>query len=80
MQIDEPTEKRLLDCTGFFCPLPVVKTKLALESMKSGEVLKVTADDPGAKKDFPAWCSATGNGLIRTEERDGTFVFYIRKK
>ena len=73
-------ENRLLDCTGFFCPLPVVKTKLVLEKMKSGEVLKVTADDLGAKKDFPAWCNETGNELLKTEEENGILIFYIRKK
>ncbi|RLD15867.1 MAG: hypothetical protein DRI36_06530 [Caldiserica bacterium] len=49
-------EDRVLDCTGFYCPLPIVKTKLELEKMKEGEILKVLADDPGAKSDFPSWC------------------------
>ena len=80
MKGDETMENRLLDCTGFFCPLPVVKTMLVLEKMKSGEVLKVTADDLGAKKDFPAWCNETGNELLKTEEENGILIFYIRKK
>nr|MDA3792830.1 sulfurtransferase TusA family protein [Elusimicrobiota bacterium] len=59
---------RELDCVGFFCPLPVVKTKLELEEIEPGEILKVTADDPGSKEDFPAWCSETGHKLLKTEE------------
>lgn len=71
---------KVLDCLGFYCPLPVVKTKLEMEGMKEGEVLEVKSDDPGAKKDFPAWCSETGNELLKTEEKDGEFLFYIKKK
>lgn len=70
---------RKLDCMGLYCPLPVVKTKLELEDMKEGEVIEITADDPGAKKDFPAWCEETGNELLKTEEKDGEFIFYIKK-
>ncbi|MFH1414503.1 MAG: sulfurtransferase TusA family protein [Elusimicrobiota bacterium] len=69
-----------LDCVGLYCPLPIVKTKLEMENMSQGEVLRVTADDLGAKEDFPAWCSETGNELVGTEEIEGEFVFYIKKK
>ena len=33
-----------------FCPMPVVKTQLELEKMQSGEILEITADDPGFEK------------------------------
>lgn len=69
-----------LDCAGFFCPLPVVKTKLMLEEMKAGEILELTADDPGAEKDIPVFCRETGNELLRNGEENGNFIFYIRKK
>ncbi len=68
------------DCTGFFCPMPVVKTKLELEKLDSGQILKVIADDPGSKEDFPAWCSETGHKLLDTDEDNGDFIFYIVKK
>ena len=68
-----------LDCIGVYCPLPVIKTKQEMEGMERDDVLKVTADDPGSKEDFPAWCDATGNMLVGKEEKDGEFVFYIKK-
>ena len=73
-------EDRVLDCTGFYCPLPIVKTKLELEKMKEGEILKVLADDPGAKSDFPSWCKQSGHELLKMEEKGGKFIFYIKKK
>lgn len=71
---------RKLDCLGLLCPLPVVKAKLELEEMKEGEVLEITSDDVGAKKDFPAWCEATGNELLKMEEKGEEIKVYIRKK
>lgn len=72
-------ENQRLDCRGDFCPIPVVKAKLALEEMSPGEVLKVLADDPAAESDFSAWCEATGNPLLKSEKTEEGFVFLIRK-
>jgi TusA-related sulfurtransferase len=73
------TEDRLLDMRGFQCPIPVVKTNLAIEEMAPGQVLKVLATDRGAISDFPAWAEDTGNELVSTGEDDGVLVFWIRK-
>ena len=35
-----------------------------LRAMLPGKLLKVTALDPGAPEDIPAWCKMTGNRLI----------------
>jgi len=69
-----------LDCIGFFCPMPIVKTKLELENMKPGEVLEIIADDPGFEKDLPAWCGSTGEIFIKMVKEDGLFKGYVRKK
>jgi len=69
-----------LDCIGLFCPMPVVKTKLELEKMKSGEVLEVIADDPGFEKDFPAWCEISGEEFLGIEKEDNLIKGYVRKK
>ena len=52
-----------LDTRGLYCPLPIIKTKIEMETLEKGGILKVIADDPGAKTDFPAWCRETGNIL-----------------
>jgi tRNA 2-thiouridine synthesizing protein A len=41
-----------LDARGLNCPLPILKAKKALAEMKSGDVLKVLATDPGSMRDF----------------------------
>ena len=70
-----------LDVRGLKCPLPILRSKKALATMQSGEVLRVIATDPGAAKDFPAFAKQTGNDLIGDETQgNGEFVFFLRRK
>ena len=71
--------KKEVDCIGQFCPLPLVKTRYAIESVKKGDIVKVLADDEGAKEDFPHWCDSTGNTLVKAGTEKGVLVFYIKK-
>ncbi|MBI3377586.1 MAG: sulfurtransferase TusA family protein [Nitrospirae bacterium] len=69
-----------LDCKGLNCPMPVVKTKKALDSMESGQVLLVELTDKGAKSDIPAMLRRTGNELLGTDEKENVFTFLIKKQ
>jgi len=69
----------LLDAKGLLCPLPVLKARKALKDVPPGGVLRVFATDPGAVKDFEAFCKTTGSDLLGRQEQDGVFVFDIRK-
>ena len=68
-----------LDASGLKCPLPVLKAKKALRSLDAGERLHVTATDPNALNDFPAYCSETGHKLIEARTEGAMFVFVIEK-
>ncbi|MBI3714524.1 MAG: sulfurtransferase TusA family protein [Betaproteobacteria bacterium] len=68
-----------LDCRGLACPLPVIKTKQAVDKMAVGHVLEMIATDPGAKPDMVAWSKSTGHVLVDTREEPGVYTFYIRK-
>lgn len=68
------------DARGMRCPMPVIKARKYLDQLKTGQILLILADDPGAKKDFPAFCSQTGHELIASQEENGVFKFYIRKR
>ena len=48
-----------IDTRGLNCPLPILKAKKALADMSSGQVLKVTATDPGSVRDFQAFARQT---------------------
>ena len=68
-----------LDCRGLACPMPVLKTKKAIDELQIGQVLKLTATDAGSEKDIPAWASRTGHQLIGSERDGDNFIFYIKK-
>jgi len=68
-----------LDCTGLACPMPILKTKKAVDGLQVGQVLKMIATDPGAVPDVNAWASKTGQELLGHEEDGGKFTFYIKK-
>ncbi len=69
-----------LDATGLNCPLPILRAKAAMKNVPSGGTLAVTATDPGAVKDFEAFCRATGHKLLESGEDDGVFHFLIEAK
>lgn len=69
-----------LDARGLNCPLPILRCKKALAELLGGQVLRVTATDPGSIKDFQAFCKQTGHELLANEVNDGEFVFVIKKR
>jgi tRNA 2-thiouridine synthesizing protein A len=71
---------REVDARGLNCPLPVLRTKKALNDMASGRVLRILATDPGSVRDFEAFCRQTGNVLLQHSESDGVFVFVLKRK
>jgi len=68
-----------LDARGLNCPLPVLKTKVMLNRMNPGEILRVDATDPHSRIDFEAYCARTGHAILHTTTHDGVFGFYIRR-
>ncbi|MEM7253879.1 MAG: sulfurtransferase TusA family protein [Pseudomonadota bacterium] len=70
---------QVLDVKGLNCPLPILRTKLALSKMAEGEVLHVLATDPHSVIDFKAFCEKTAHELLRLDRTDTLFQFYIRR-
>lgn len=67
-----------LDTQGLNCPLPVLKAKKALGKVPTGGTLEILSTDPGAVKDFAAFCRQTGNELLESNEDSGVFSFLIK--
>jgi tRNA 2-thiouridine synthesizing protein A len=73
------TIAKSLDTTGLKCPLPVLKARRAMKEIAPGAVLEVRATDPGAVKDFEAFCATTGDELLLSRQEGQTYIFQIRK-
>lgn len=70
---------KVLDAKGLACPMPIVKTKKAMNDMQSGEVLEIHATDKGAKSDLTAWAKSGGHELVDHTEENNVFKFWIKK-
>ncbi|WP_372524636.1 sulfurtransferase TusA family protein [Piscinibacter sp.] len=69
-----------VDARGLNCPLPILKAKKALADMRSGEVLKVLATDPGSVRDFQAFARQTGNELVEQAQANDEFIHFLRRR
>ena len=70
---------RELDCRGMACPLPILKTKKAIDGLNTGQVLKMIATDPASVSDMNAWTRRTGHELVDSGQGEGDYIFYVRK-
>ena len=68
-----------LDVKGLNCPLPILRAKKALKDLPMGGTLEVIATDPGAVKDFEAFCRTTGNELLESKADASVFSFVIKR-
>ncbi|MFC7020626.1 MULTISPECIES: sulfurtransferase TusA family protein [Haloarcula] len=62
-----------LDVRGENCPMPVVKTKQAVDDIAEGETLEVLATDPGSMSDIGGWAESTADVELvdQQETEDG---------
>ena len=71
---------KTVDARGLSCPLPIVKTALAIRELASGDLVEVLATDPGSTKDFAAWSKTTGHELVESSVDGKVFRYVLRKK
>lgn len=71
---------KTVDARGLSCPLPIVKTALAIRELVSGDLVEVLATDPGSTKDFAAWSKTTGHTLVESSVDGGVYRYLLRKK
>ena len=69
-----------LDLSGLVCPLPLLKTKQALNRMESGQKIKVLATDPGSEQDFQVFAEQSGNKLLEMQQLDSQFQYLLQKR
>ncbi|MWC30785.1 sulfurtransferase TusA family protein [Paenibacillus sp. MMS18-CY102] len=80
MTAHEPIQVDLtLDCKGLACPMPIVKTKRAIETVQSGQVVEIQATDKGSLADIQGWARTTGHQYLGTIEENAVLKHYVRK-
>lgn len=69
-----------LDVLGEESPIPVIKTKEALDNLANEEVLKVVTDKQSAVDNIQTLVSNNPYAIIDQDKVDGQFVLYIQKQ
>ncbi|MEY8757683.1 sulfurtransferase TusA family protein [Peribacillus frigoritolerans] len=70
---------KVLDAKGLACPMPIVKTRKAMNDLQTGQVLEIHVTDKGAKADLAAWSKSGGHELMETAEENDILKFWIKK-
>ena len=79
IQFDE-----VLDVKGAKCPMPLVKSRKAVNTLGVGNVLKVVATDRGSIADFQGWAKTAKNMELLEQETvqengEDLYVHYLKR-
>lgn len=70
-----------LDACGLCCPGPLIQVKQKMDGLQNGQVLRVTASDPGFYEDIKAWAGMSKNKALQVKKQDnGIIEAYLRKE
>ena len=73
-------DDRNLDCEGLLCPLPVLKARKSLRTMRTGQILHVRTTDKMALIDLPHFCTEAGHhylGATETKTATGPVTTHV---
>lgn len=68
-----------LNACGLSCPGPIREVFKSMETLDPGDVLNVTATDPGFKSDIRKWAHSTGNEVLDSGFDGNAFFAKIQK-
>lgn len=72
-------ERLKINACGMQCPGPIMQVKRAMDQLKAGEQVEITATDAGFARDASAWCNVTGNRLLHVDESKGRYTVILEK-
>lgn len=78
MAADEK-KKKILDCSGLCCSLPLIEARTELDMMETGQILEVVANCPSIEEDMNALTRNEGIELVRKWKEGDRFHFIIMK-
>ncbi|AOS95649.1 Sulfurtransferase TusA [Microbulbifer aggregans] len=67
-----------VDARQLPCPQPLLLMRRALRAQAPGTLLEVLATDPGSWRDFHSFARLSGTQLVRAEEREDHYCYWLR--
>ncbi len=77
-ETEQQVERLRIDACGLQCPGPIVKVFDMMKDLKTGDILEVSATDPGFVSDIKSWCDNTGNQLLEVKNEGNIIRAVIR--
>ena len=74
-----PMAETTLNLRGLKCPLPALRTRKALTTLRSGDLLVIECTDPLSTIDIPNLLNQTGDTLEEHTKDKKVLTFRIRK-
>jgi len=68
-----------VDARGSACPGPLLEAKKGIGAVQVGEVLEIYSNDPGTRRDIPAWSKKAGHEYMGALEADGYDKHFVRR-
>lgn len=73
-------EDEFIDITDLTCPITFVKTKITLEDMEDGQILKVRLNDGEPVQNVPRSLKDEGHKVLDLSQNDdGTYTLFVEK-
>jgi tRNA 2-thiouridine synthesizing protein A len=72
--------EKIMDLRGLKCPLPALRVRKMLSSLRSGDLIVAECTDPLTAIDIPNLLRETGDALEDKSQAEGLLTFRIRKK
>lgn len=69
----------LIVIRGFLSCILIPLAREALNTLSSGQELKVVTNDKGSVSDFDAFCQRTDFKLVSTMKHGDDYIFWIKK-
>ncbi|MFL1378576.1 MULTISPECIES: sulfurtransferase TusA family protein [unclassified Nocardiopsis] len=69
----------IVEAVGRKCPIPIIWVAQRLHEVPIGGVIAVTADDPAARADIPAWCRMKMHEFVAEVPLERGSAFHIRR-
>lgn len=70
---------RIIDAKGVQCPLPLLRLKKEMATMKCEEVVRIDCTDPGCHDDFENWCTRLFHYFLGAKKNENHTSYFIRK-
>ncbi|WP_413382729.1 sulfurtransferase TusA family protein [Alkalihalobacillus sp. 1P02AB] len=67
-----------VDAKGLACPMPIVRTKKAMNDIEPGLIVEMQSTDQGSTADLKAWAQKAGHQYVGTIEEGTTLKHYLR--